>query len=174
MCQREVEHRVESVDFNLEIVVAVAIGVDKYLEVVVVVDNGVAFRERGPYVGLFHHGCDIKVIVVPEHLGGGVVTRSGMIPATDVNKMRDVCRLLPGRFIEAAIDVEGRRRTLTYVLLHGSKAVGIAHRWRLLRHRRRAQQGAKARKEMFHNGYRLGVLSEKTPHGFLRRRPTSV
>ena len=100
----------KGVDLVLVVIVGVPVGIDEDLEVVVMEDDGVPVPQGRPDVGLFEKGGDVEILVVPKHL----CTRSQPWPrlclALDIDEGVGPGRLLPGRFVEGAVDGHGAGR----------------------------------------------------------------
>ena len=131
--EEEVEDGCQHIGFHFEVVVSVAIGVDEYLEVRVVVDDGVALVEDAPHVGFFYLGSHIEVVVVPEHLGLGVEARCGMALAADVAERLGPWGCLPVGFVEQAVDGGWLGGVAGYIAARLCEQAGVALHDGLLR-----------------------------------------
>src|SRR5687767_9432207 len=98
--------RAEAVD--LELVVGVAAG-DEQLDVVVLVDRGVALGQRRFDERLLDPVPDVEVAVVPEHRGTGIVDPRAT--ADEIGEAGRAFRGPPVRLVQPAVDDEGRRGT---------------------------------------------------------------
>jgi len=85
----------------------VAIGINKNLEVVVVVDDGVALGEGGVDMGLDHAGGDVEKLVIPSHGAGGFVAWRGFEVAFDVGELVGPDHVFPDGIIQLAVDDGG-------------------------------------------------------------------
>ncbi len=85
----------------------VAVRVDEDLEVVVVEYDGVPLLELGPDVGFLHLRRYVKEVIVPEHLDPGGETGRRQILALDVDELVGPWRRVPGRLVDAPVDVDG-------------------------------------------------------------------
>jgi hypothetical protein len=106
--QQEIPDGVQRVDFDLEIRVRIAVGVDEDLEVVVLEDDRVALRQGPPEVGFFQIRPKVQELVVPEHLDASGERRAPS--AVDVDKGIGPGRCTPGPLREPAVDLERSRR----------------------------------------------------------------
>ena len=93
--KEEIPHRVESVHLVFVVLVAVPVGVNEHLEVVVVEYDRVALGERGPDVRLLDLRTDVEVRVVPEHLHARPVPGKGARVPLDVREIRGPGSRLP-------------------------------------------------------------------------------
>ena len=121
----EVEDGAYGVYFYFEVVVSIAIGVDKYLEVVVVVHHFVVILDVGPNVRFTHFGCHIQVIVVPHHLGASLVARFWIAFAADVDKCLDFFGFLPRFFVYFAVNLYLTVGAIAHIVVGDGKKTGI-------------------------------------------------
>src|SRR5215469_8186969 len=97
---------------DLKFVVSVRAG-DENFEIVLLINLGVAFGERSPDVGLFGSETEVEVLVIPKK------AHSRIEPGGRARNNIDECgrrrRMLPTRFIQMPVDVDGRAGTVADV-----------------------------------------------------------
>ena len=83
--------------------VAVTIGIDKNLEVVVVENHGIALGQRSPDVRFLELSSDKEVIVIPSHLHAGSKSRADAVVTLDVAKIVAPGNSLPTKIVQSSI-----------------------------------------------------------------------
>ena len=121
----EVEDGAYGIYFDFEVVMAVAIGVDKYLEVVVVVHHFVVVLDISPYVWVAQLGSHIQVVIVPKHLGASLVARFWIAFAADVDKGLDFFGFLPRFFVYFAVNLYLTVGAIAHIVVGDGKKTGI-------------------------------------------------
>ena len=58
--QKQIKHRATRVDFNLVVLTTVTVWIDEHFEIIVVEDDLVVHRKRGPDVWLHEFRADIE------------------------------------------------------------------------------------------------------------------
>ena len=106
--EHKVEDRVESVELYLEICPSVTVGIDEHLEVVVLIDDGIALLEQCLDIGFFQFGPYVEKVVVPKHFGPCAVFGAWETLPTDVDKGGRIGCTLPFFLVEQPVDCEGR------------------------------------------------------------------
>ena len=105
---QEVHHRVQGVQFNFKVETAVLVRVDEHFPVIVLIDNGVVFGERGGYVVLLDDAGDVQVFIVPEHFHVGLLGGLRLeVHAADVGKGFAQGSVLPVGLIQDTVDYQG-------------------------------------------------------------------
>ena len=79
----------------------VAVGIDEDLEVVVLEDDRIMLGQGAPDVRFLELGGDVEVLIVPEHLGPGLIPRQGFAIALDIDESVGPRDGLPGLLIES-------------------------------------------------------------------------
>src|SRR5579859_1766988 len=92
---------------------AVAIGIDKDFEIVVLKDDGVILLDRGPDMRLIQFGADVKKLVIPEHLDACTQGRLRLGVAFDVPKRFRPGYGLPGVIVQFAVNYRRLGRAIT-------------------------------------------------------------
>ena len=113
--QEQVPLGVEGVDLDLIIFVVVAVGVDEDLEVVVMKDDRIMLRQRGPDVRFLEQGADVEICIVPEHPGAGLEPRGRAGFSQDVDEGIGPGGPSPGFIVQAAVDLNRGRRLIADV-----------------------------------------------------------
>ena len=83
---------------------AVSVGIDEDLEVIVMKNDGIMLGKRRPDVRLFYLRPDIEIIVIPEHLDTRSEAGEGLAIALNIDEVLGPGSVLPGRVVELTID----------------------------------------------------------------------
>ena len=110
--QQQIPRRLQRVDFEFEVFVRVAVGIDEDFEIVVLKDHRIARRQRPPDVGFEHVGGDVEKLVVPQHLHARGESRARTDVTLDVDERVRPLGRAPRRFVELAVDGQARRRAI--------------------------------------------------------------
>jgi hypothetical protein len=121
--QKQIPAGVQCIDFELKVLVAIAVGVDKNFKIVVAKDNTVVFGQRSPNMRFFQFGGDVEVLAVPLHLGPRLEPRQRFRVPLYVDE-----QLRPWRFaplpVDAPIDYDRLFRARAIVAIRGGPGVG--------------------------------------------------
>ena len=99
----------ECVDFDLIVLVVVAIGVDEDFEVIIFENDGIVLRQRAPDVGFLEQGADVEVGVVPEHAGTSLKPWDRAGRAQDVDEGISPGSATPSVVVKSAVDLNRER-----------------------------------------------------------------
>ena len=90
-----------------KVIVGIVSGVEENLEIVVVINHGVVFRKRSPYVRLLQQGGEIHALVVVGHLRPCPEMRGGAFLALDIREVAGPRHRVP--FLGGQFPVDGDR-----------------------------------------------------------------
>jgi hypothetical protein len=106
--EHQIPDRVQRVDFELVVLMRVSVGIDEHFEVVVVVDDRVALRQRRGDVGLLEIRRDVQIFVIPEQLHPRAEGWRRADGAFDVDERLRPGGGAPGWLVQASIDHQRR------------------------------------------------------------------
>ena len=141
----------------------IAGGVDEDFKVGVVIDDRIAQRQVGPYVGLLHHGGDIKVVVVPKHLCPGGITGRGESLTADVHEEFGLGSVLPRLLVHDAVDGNLVHGTVCHIAVGLGEETGIffGDALGIGGCHRRKRKGGRKESEIIHGIHSRGVLIQE-------------
>lgn len=108
--KKEIPLRVESIDFQFTVLMAVSVGIEEDFEIIVMEDNLIAFGDRGPHMRLLQFGADIEIDVVAKHFHMCTQIGSRLLGSFDIDEIVAPCRGGPCFVVEPAVDNDGRSR----------------------------------------------------------------
>ena len=97
---------VEGVHFKFVVVMIGAIGAQEDFKIVVLKNHFVLFGDRTPDVRLFQFGENVKVLIIPEHLGMRAKARGRFTIPFDICKIRSPGDGRPNRFVSDTINCD--------------------------------------------------------------------
>lgn len=102
--QAKIPFGVQGVDFDLVVLMVVAIRVDKYLKVVILKDDAIVFGEGCPDMRLFEIRSDVEVVVIPEQFRSGSISGMGFRVSFDIDKGIGSGSVLPEGLVQFAVE----------------------------------------------------------------------
>ena len=113
--QHQVEYHATGIGLDFKVIMSVTIRVNKHLEVIIIVNNGIAPGQTRLYIFFFKNGTNIQIIVIPKHFGRCLIFGSGESLSADVDKRSGSFRLLPRAFVQLTVHLQFAIRTIANI-----------------------------------------------------------